>query len=185
MTAGDKTIGDMVAGTAVEVVIRVRAATWAKVDTLVVYSNSAVLQTIAIPADQQTDFETRITVRPTRDAWVVAEATGSSNMFPVVSPTELPPLDATVIISALTSGLGGGGLDLSNAVPIASKLKPEKLHVSSPYAITNPIWIDFDNDGKWTPNKPAFVSRTQPVSEDRPDVRAQFDALTGLGDDAP
>jgi hypothetical protein len=91
-----------------------------------------------------------------------------------VSPTELPPLDATVIINALSVGL-----DLST-LPIASSLKPERLHVTSPYAITNPIWIDTAGDG-WTPPKAAFTSRTKPVAEARPDVRDQFDAVQEIG----
>ena len=170
MTAGGKAIGDTVTGTSVDVRVRVRAPSWAKVDTLIVYSNSTIVQTIAIPPDQGTDFETVVTVRPMRDAWVVAEATGKTNMFPVVSPTELPPLDATVIINALSVGL-----DLST-LPIASSLKPDRLHQTSPYAITNPIWIDIDGNG-WTPPKAPFSSRVKPVSEDRPDVRAQFEAV--------
>lgn len=174
MTAGDRMIGDTVTGGSVEVRIRVRAPAWGKVDTLTVYSNSTVLQTFAIPDAQGTDFETTITVRPARDAWVVAEVTGKSNLFPVVSPTELPPLDATVIINALSVGL-----DLSS-LPLASSLKPERLHAITPYAITNPIWIDVDGNG-WTPPKPPFASRTRPVTEDRPDVRAQFDAVQEIG----
>jgi hypothetical protein len=174
ITIGDKMIGDTVVGASVDVKVTVRAAKWAAVDTLIVYVNS-VPQTIAIPADQSTNFTTTVNVKPTRDAWVVAEVTGKSNMFPVVSPTELPPLDATVIISALTSGLGGGGLDLSN-LPIAQNLKPERLHVTTPYAITNPIRIDVDGNG-WTPPKAPFASRAKPVAETAPDVRAQFEAL--------
>jgi hypothetical protein len=175
MTAGGKTIGDTITGTNVDVTIRVRAPSWAKVDTLIVYSNSTVLQTIAIPEAQGTDFTATINVKPARDAWVVAEVTGQANMFPVVSPTELPPLDATVIINALTAGGSGLGFDLSQ-LPIASKLKPERLHQTTPYAITNPIWIDTDGNG-WTPPKAPFSSRVKPVSEARPDVRQQFEKL--------
>jgi hypothetical protein len=173
MTAGTKTIGDTVTGGSIELRIRVRAPQWAKVDTLTVYSNSAIVRTIPIPADQGADFETVITVAPPRDAWVVAEVTGTSNMFPVVSPTELPPLDATVIITALASGIDG--LDLSS-LPIASKLQPIRLHQTTPYAMTNPIWIDIDGNG-WTPPKAPFSSRVKPVTEERPDVRKQFEAL--------
>jgi hypothetical protein len=91
-------------------------------------------------------------------------------MFPVVSPTELPPLDATVIINALSVGL-----DLSS-LPIASPLKPEHLHRTTPYAITNPIRIDVDGNG-WTPPKAPFISRSQPVRDAAPDVRAQFESV--------
>ena len=174
MVAGEKTIGDTVTGSTIEVRVRVRAPSWAKVDKLIVYSNSAIVSPtpITIPPEQGTDFEARVTIRATGDAWVVAEATGTQNMFPVVSPTELPPLDATVIINALSVGL-----DLST-LPLASNLKPNALHQTTPYAITNPMWIDANGDGTWTPPKPPFASRTQPVSEaDRPDVRQLFDAM--------
>ena len=170
MTAGGKSIGDIVTGTSIDVRVRVQAPRWAQVDTLIIYSNSAIVKTIPIPADQGTDFETIVTVAPMRDAWVVAEVTGKSNMFPVVSPTELPPLDATVIIGALSAGF-----DLSS-LPLTSSMKPERLHPTTPYAITNPIWIDIDGNG-WTPPKAPFIAKQRPVSDDRPDVRTQFEKL--------
>jgi hypothetical protein len=151
---------------------RRRASSWAKVDTLTVYLNGTVLQTIPIEAAQGTDFETTITVAPGQDSWIVAEVTGSSNMFPVLSPTEFPPLDATVIIQALSVGL-----DLSS-LPLTSSLKPQRVHVSTPYAITNPIWIDIDGNG-WTPPM-APLKRAAPKPAPKgalPDVRSQFEAL--------
>ena len=99
----------------------------------------------------------------------VAEVTGTQSMFPVISPVEFPPLDATVIIGALASGI-----DLSS-LPITSNLKPQRLHTATPYAITNPIWIDRDNNG-WTPPKAPLPTRLAPTGSP-PDVRAQFDAL--------
>ena len=92
-------------------------------------------------------------------------------MFPVLSPTEFPPLDATVIIQALSVGL-----DLST-LPLAAKLKPERVHVSAAYAITNPIWIDADSNGTWTPPKPPLPQKTRRAGGTLPDVRTQFDAL--------
>ncbi|HEU0034649.1 MAG TPA: CehA/McbA family metallohydrolase [Kofleriaceae bacterium] len=168
-TADGHMIGDTVKGASVDLTIRVRAPSWAPVDTLVVYSNSTELRRIAIPAGQGTDFETVVQVRPTQDAWVVAEALGSANMFPVVSPTEFPPLDATVIIQALSVGM-----DLST-LPLASALKPARTHPTTPYAITNPIWIDLAGDG-WTPPKPA-LPRIKAKQGPPPDVRVQFDRL--------
>ncbi len=162
------TIGDTVTGASVEVRIRVRAPSWAKVDKLILYSNSAILAERDIPAGQGTDYETTITVRPTTDAWIVAEATGTQNMYPVVSPTEFPPLDATVIIQALSVGL-----DLST-LPLASKLKPERVHTITPFAMTNPIWIDIEGNG-WTPPKPA-LPKLAPPRGPLPDVRDQFRA---------
>ncbi len=108
----------------VPVEIRVRAPSWAKVDRLKVYMNSAIVQDV--PITTGTEFSMTINVTPTADSWVVAEVTGTQNMFPVISAVEFPPLDATIIINALSSGL-----DLS-ALPIASALKPQRIHTATP-----------------------------------------------------
>jgi hypothetical protein len=157
-----------VPGGNVAVKIHVRAPQWAKVDHLVVYSNSAIVAQQTIPAAQGTDYATTIALQLPKDAWIVAEVTGTGNMFPVLTPTEFPPLDATVIIKALSIGL-----DLS-ALPLTSKLRPSRVHTSTPYAITNPIWIDVDGGG-FTAPKPPLPPR--PAGGAPPDIRAQFDAL--------
>ena len=125
-----------------------------------------------IPAAQGTDYETVVHLNLTKDSWIVAEVEGTTNMFPVSTPVELPPLDATVIIKALSAGL-----DLSS-LPVTAKLKPNQIHTSTPYAITNPIWVDIDGNG-WTPPK-AALPRTAGPARARPDVRAQFDSLPEL-----
>ncbi|HEY5923282.1 MAG TPA: CehA/McbA family metallohydrolase [Kofleriaceae bacterium] len=154
-------------GAMVPVEIRVRAPSWAKVDRLKVYMNSVVVHDLPIPTG--TDFAVTVDVRPTADSWVVAEVTGTQNMFPVISPVEFPPLDATIILGALSAGL-----DLST-LPLTSNLKPKRTHTATPYAITNPIWIDRDGGG-WTPPRPPLPNRVAPRSG-WPDVREQFDAL--------
>src|SRR5690606_857774 len=140
--------------------IRVRAPSWAKVDRVKLYMNSEVVHDM--PAPNGTGFTMTLNVSPTRDSWVVAEVTGTQNMFPVITPVEFPPLDATIIIGALSAGL-----DLSE-LPITSKLRPQRTHPATPYAITNPIWIDRDGDG-WTPPKPPLPRRTV-SKQPRPDV---------------
>ncbi len=167
--AGTASIGDTFVGGNVELRVRVRSASWARVSRLVVYSNSAVIAQRTIPPDQGTDYETIIPLQPARDSWVVAEVFGDDNMFPVLTPTEFPPLDLSAVIASL-----GVGLDLS-ALPLASKLKPEAVHPQRPYAITNPIWIDVDGNG-WTPPKSPLLRRPA-EPRPRPDVRAQFEAL--------
>ena len=166
-------IGDTVqASGPVDVSIHVKAPSWAKVNRLVVYTSSTGPATYdqPIPANMGTDYTTIVHLTVTKDEWVVAEVHGDDNMFPVSAPTEFPPLDATVIIKALSSGL-----DLSS-LPITSSLKPERTHYSRPYAITNPIWIDTDGNG-FTPPKPALLRSTITRSPPLPDVRAQFDSL--------
>jgi hypothetical protein len=136
-----------------------------------VYANSQAVADQAIPAAQGTDYQTRIHLQLSVDSWVVAEATGSGNLFPVVSPVEFPPLDATVLIRALSHGLDLG------ALPITSNLRPSSTHIVTPYALTNPIWVDVDGNG-WTPPRPPLPRRAAPHSgTPPPDVRTRFDAL--------
>ena len=174
MMVGTAMIGDttVVTGGSTDVRIRVRAPSWGKVSHLTVYANSAVVAEQNIPAAQGTDYETLVHLNLTKDSWVVAEVSGVDNLFPVSTPVELPPLDATVIIKALSAGL-----DLSS-LPVTSKLKPEQIHTSTPYAITNPIWIDIDGNGWNAPKQ--LLPRVPAPSHARPDVRAQFDALPEL-----
>jgi hypothetical protein len=172
---GSQMIGDTVKATngGVDIRIRVRSPSWGKVDRLILYTSGGAIVPggdIAIPAAQGTDFEATVHVPATRDTWVVAEATGEASMFPVNTPVEFPPLDATVIITAVSAGL-----DLS-ALPIASSLKPNTQHVATPYAMTNPIWIDADGKGTWTPPMQP-LPRTQSAPPPRPDVRDQFAKL--------
>ncbi|HEX4451112.1 MAG TPA: CehA/McbA family metallohydrolase [Kofleriaceae bacterium] len=174
MTVGTHMIGDEFSMSGpVPVAIEVKSPSWAPVNELKLYSNGgAIVADVQIPAPG-TDFTTTINVAPPSDGtdmWIVAEALGSSNEFPVNSATEFPPLDVSVIIGALATGI-----DLSS-LPIAAKLKPPPLHYSRPYAITNPMWIDTNGDGKWTPPKPPLPA-TLEGSGASADVRQQFDAL--------
>ncbi len=174
MTVGSHMIGDEFSMSGpVPVAIEVKSPSWAPVNELKLYSNGgAIVADVQIPAPG-TDFTTTINVAPPSDGtdmWIVAETLGSSNEFPVNSATEFPPLDVSVIIGALATGI-----DLSS-LPIAAKLKPPPLHYSRPYAITNPMWIDTNGDGVWTPPKTPLP----PVLEGSgatADVRQQFDAL--------
>jgi hypothetical protein len=171
MTIDGHMIGDTIVDTSgtATVQLHVRAPSWAPVDHLVVYSNSNVVYDQPIPGPG-TDYTTTIQVPLTQDAWVVAEVTGTHNMFPVLSPTEFPPLDATIVIGALSKGL-----DLST-LPLTAKIAPIRTHFSTPYAITNPIWIDVDGNG-WTPPMSPLSRTAPPPALPRPDVRAAFDAL--------
>jgi hypothetical protein len=177
LAIGEHGIGDTVTaiGGSVEVSVHIRAPSWAKVERLVLYANSRVVADQAIPADRGTDYQVRIALALAQDSWIVAETTGSANMFPVVSSIEFPPLDATVIIQALAVGL-----DLSS-LPLTSNLKPSHVHITTPYAITNPIWIDVDGNG-WTPPKPPLPRIPSGSHRAGPprDVRAQFRALPEL-----
>ncbi|HEY4177749.1 MAG TPA: CehA/McbA family metallohydrolase [Kofleriaceae bacterium] len=166
---GSAMIGDTVKATGggVDVVVHISSPSWAKVNKLIIYSSGGGKIEQAIPADSATEYTTTVHVATAKDSWVTAEVTGDANMFPVSTPVEFPPLDATVIISALSAGL-----DLSS-LPIASNLKPNTQHASTPYAMTNPIWVDANGDGTWTPPGQPLPKAASPLMP-APDVRDQF-----------
>jgi hypothetical protein len=76
-------IGDEVVATPqVDVRVRVHAPAWAPVDRIVLWSNGGVaLVDEAIPEGQRTDFDKTYALDLPVDAWVIAEVTGSENMF--------------------------------------------------------------------------------------------------------
>jgi hypothetical protein len=175
MTVADAQIGDTVkVDSRVVVKVKVSAPSWAPVETIRLYSNSVVVGQQTIPSSQGTSYQAEFTISISKDSWIVAEATGSKNLFPVVTPLEQPGLDAEVLIKALSTGLDLGEL------PVASKLKPPVTHIVVPYAITNPIWLDLDGGG-WQSPKPALPNAPAGrKTTAAPDVRATFEHAKAL-----
>jgi hypothetical protein len=187
-TAGDgggARIGDTarLAG-ALDVVVHVKAPSWAPVDRVVLWSNSVALGEQQVPAGSGTDHRATFRVSCPRDCWLVAEVTGSASMFPVVPATEFEPLDVGVLFQALAVGIDLSGL------PLASKLRPDATEVVKPFAMTSPIWIDVDGGG-FTPPKPPLPKKTwgergatgranEAGGAELPDVRERFRAAQGL-----
>jgi hypothetical protein len=176
MHIGTAMIGDTIVQSGrIDIAITCDSPSWAQADHLTVYTNGGTV--IADMPITGPHVSTTVSFTPTQDSWVVAEVTGTQNMFPVLTPTEFPPLDATIIINALFAGVNG--LDLSG-LPSANPIKPLRVHISTPYAITNPIWIDVDGNGWNPPKTPLPQKRVTPSA--RPDVRTQFDALGDLSE---
>ncbi|MBK8014880.1 MAG: CehA/McbA family metallohydrolase [Deltaproteobacteria bacterium] len=82
------------------------------------------------------------TIRIERDGWLIAEVSGQQSMFPVVAPLEEPVFQMTDALAALVAPLGFG----FNALGV---LRPDQTRVVTPYAFTNPIFIDGDGDGQY------------------------------------
>ena len=172
MTIKGAMIGATVVDTdpTIDVDLIVKAPSWATVNELTVYSNGgAVVYDQPIPAGQGT-YEAHVPVQCAVDCWIVAEVNGDSNMFPVNSATEFPPLDVSAIIGALSVGIN------LSSLPITSALIPQHLHYAKPFAITNPIWVDIDGNG-WHAPKPPLAQAKSPATRRPPDVREQFKAL--------
>ncbi|MFT6628659.1 MAG: hypothetical protein ACJA1R_001932 [Flavobacteriales bacterium] len=126
------------------------AAPWVSVERINIVRNGVLAESIRI--DPGTDLTTPFTFERELalaqddsgtpiDSWFLVEAIGYDDMFPVVRASELPPVDLTNAISSIAGPLGidlggeGGG--------------PSFVFAITPYAITNPIWVNTD-EGEWT-----------------------------------
>jgi hypothetical protein len=99
---------------------------------------------------------------PARDTWLAVQVTGDRSLWPVVIPYEIPALLLTDAV-----GTVGAAVGLPDAF---GNLKPRQQTQTFPWALSNPILIDGDLDGRWG----AAPQRGPAVRE----------ALDGSGDDA-
>lgn len=165
-------------GDTVRLSIRVAAAPWVAVNRVIVYVNGDVFR--RIPVEDRRDLTERccataVELHVPTDAWVVVAAEGDESMFPFVTPLEQPPLAISDALSAIAGPLGLGDDGLGN-------LRPAAVHPATPFAMTNPIWIDRDGG---THNGPDGVSfgRGRDVDPVAPacDLAGQAQGLVAAG----
>lgn len=121
----------------------VETAPWVVPDTLSIYVGAERVHSEAIDGPGAHDFE--VEVEAARDGVLLVEVSGKESMFPSVFPNEVPPLQFTDVIGSLGASFGLGS--------DADALKPALTFVTSPYALTNPVWLDADGDGVVTPTR--------------------------------
>ncbi len=86
-------------------------------------------------------------------------------MFPVLTPKEEPPANADEALGTIASGLGfGGGFGRGDGLTT-----PTYVEKVTPYALTNPIWLDIDADGSWSPPGNAPGPAADPRTDACPD----------------
>jgi hypothetical protein len=146
---GDDRIGpgSDISGSEVELSIEVQSPGWIPIDQVELYENGRLIQTWnedAIDNDGVIKISDTVTVTPDKDSWYVVIAAGGADLSPVFTPVEFPPIFLEDIVIGALQGIGLDSF-LPEAVPI-----PRAFPVH-PYALTNPIWVDADNDGSFTP----------------------------------
>ena len=134
----------------VTVEMRLQAVPWVVVDRLVVFYNGQEVEVDAsIPSASEgksLDKTISFDVPVSKDGFMVFELSGAQSMFPAIFPSEVPPLEFSDVVGNLGSSFGidfGGGA-----------LKPAMVHQATPFALTNPVWIDADGDGEIAPDMP-------------------------------
>jgi hypothetical protein len=174
-TVNDEPVGGTVAAAAGKATLRIRVESpnFAPVTQVKVFANGEQRLTIDVPEDEAHAFETERMVDVDVDTWFVVEVVGRQNLFPVVSPLEFLPLDASVVFGALLAGIDDTLLNPYGNV------RPATTFFVTPLAFTNPIWVDTDGDGAFDaplddPRKKVPHVHAAPAADD---VREQFRRL--------
>ena len=124
----------------------VTCASWMRVDKVQLLQEGGAAGRVvvewAVPAAapgavQHFAFNKDVAVK--KDTFFVAIASGSQDMWPVFTPNPLP----TVTVGDAAAAIAGSFLPSS----AASGPQPVQQVAMTPYAVTNPVWLDYDGDG--------------------------------------
>lgn len=130
----------------VRVHLVVKAAPWVDVSRaalLLPFGERVVIPVGEAAADGVTrvDVTQRVRVPDGRDSWIAAEASGDRSLYPVVVPFEVPPLLLNDAVNSVGAAVG-----LKDDY---GTLRPHQIAQTTPFAVTNPIFVDGDGDGSW------------------------------------
>jgi hypothetical protein len=203
MAAAGKTAGvsgtlDASGSPTVQARIRVQTASWFKVDRIEIWSNSRLAKTLFPdqPKEAVFDFDGVVELpKPAKDAWYVVIAYGLNDPDQLAPVFKRKPYGSMLISTIISlgaqqllasfgdlvdsvSGLIGSIDSLTNALELPDSTQP------FPYAVTNPIRVDWDgggfrpvaamdtdNDGRW--DLPPFCLKPcTPVQKDGKDTQA-------------
>lgn len=132
--------------------IDIQAPTWISVDRVEIYENGVLIEEVSVPATSETlRYSNTHTYTPSKDSWYVVIVVGAegSDLAPLFTNVER---DAIQLQDVITNALGD-----SSAVPslLTDFLVPyppiPRSHPVLPMALTNPIWVDVNGDGDFTP----------------------------------
>lgn len=151
-TVDDKTFGEVVRGKAggdLEIFLDVETASWFGVDRVEVYLNGRMLRVIEPDSEARDIVDVRGKVSftvPDRDSWIVILAMGLKNEN-LLGPVSVDVPFGEVQLSQVAS-------DAFARVPVVNALFQAPPVIPSwgpmfPYAVTNPIYIDVDGNGRY------------------------------------
>ena len=131
----------------VDVRVTAKAAAWVGLDRVNLYRGGVKVKTWTVEdaeagIDETIEVPLAMAGDEMTDAWFLVEAIGYKNMFPVVRPNEVPPLQLSAALEAVAGPLGLGGGDYG-------ALGPVQIFPVTSYAISNPVWVK--TGGEWRP----------------------------------
>jgi hypothetical protein len=153
MTVEGAIVGsDVAADGAVNIDLEVQAPSWMRVDRVELYENGTLIDEFELDGDDPLRFSTSVEVNPTVDSWYAAIAVGDQDLAPLFTPVEMPVIDLQEVVTESLAGVEAVSAFLSATPPIP------RTYPMTPFALTNPVWVDVDGDGAWTaPGRPAWL----------------------------
>jgi hypothetical protein len=145
--------------------VEVQSPTWFDVDRVELYENGTLIHewSIEVPNEDTINLAKEVLITPTKDSWYVVIALGDDDLGPVFTPVDIQPIQLQDIVEGAVSEIDFGAFDLSGVVGSASPV-PRTFPIT-PYAVTNPIWIDRDGDGFDAPGRAAWLTRPAEETE--------------------
>jgi len=126
----------------VSISLRIRTPSWIDFDAVNFIVNGKTIE--SRQGNRESLATIDIDLNISKDSWLIVETVGSDSMWPVYTGLEVPSLQ----ISDAVGGLAGSfGIDLN---PYGN-LIPSQKSIAKAYGFTNPVYIDADGDGKFTP----------------------------------
>ncbi|MEZ4296340.1 MAG: PHP domain-containing protein [Polyangiaceae bacterium] len=168
----DKTYGQTASaqpGENVEMLLDVRTASWFGVDRVEVYMNGrlARLYQPDVPVTETHDLKGKVPLTvPDRDSWIVIIAMGLKDENSM-SPVSVDVPFGEVQLSRLAAD-AFGQLPILKDFFVPPPTVPDWSPII-PYAITNPIYIDVDGNGKYDPPLPYPGWCSLPCDPSKPD----------------
>ena len=157
------------AGENLEMLLDVRTASWFGVDRVEVYMNGrlARLYQPDVPVTEIHDLKGKVPLTvPDRDSWIVIVAMGLADELSM-APVSVDVPFGEVQLSRLASD-AFGKIPVISDFFIAPPTVPDWSPII-PYAITNPIYIDTDGNGKYDPPLPLPDFCSRPCNSSKPD----------------
>jgi len=149
---GDAIVGDeVIVEGDVEIDIEVQAPTWMSVDRMELYRNGVLIEEWTELDEGVLRYVGTVTDQPAVDSWYVLIVTGSESMEPLYTPVDYAPVQLQDVVTEALSSVEAVGALLSEGVD------HPRVYPVTPFALTNPIYVDVDGNGWSAPGLPDFM----------------------------
>ena len=140
----------------IQIHISVQSPGWFDVDRVELYENGTLIHEWELSGtDPLIDLATTVNHTPDQDSWYVVVALGDDDLSPLFTPVDIMPIQLQDIIDGALGEIEIGSFDLSSFAATGPPI-PRTFPVT-PFALSNPIWVDQSADGFDPPGLPDWL----------------------------